>query len=388
MASGTYNFPSSAIDVSYIDVRITWSSTYDPATNTSDVSASLQARTTAGVNSVGTPHFKITINGSTTSDNSGTTTIPANGSWTTVVSRTQRDIPHSSTTGALSISISGGTSSGYTDPLVGSGWNRLDTKSTTATLDNAQLYPVLPVYTVERSGVNLTANTSTVSFTLSPSDSITTSSGFITGGAATITKLFAKSATATSDTGLSYASFTTSISASPLERVWVKVTSTADGVYETNLAVSTSNIASTVYGYPSPPTSILATKSGRKVIVTYGNSATNGGYATSPTYTIQRSYNNGISWESHNNDDLLTPATTYIFRVYATNDTGSSLYTQSSSVFISAYGSRFTSSSTTTPISSAKVFIGIGESGADENGWKTVSNVKKWNGSSWADLET
>jgi hypothetical protein len=386
MASGTYNFPSSTDDVANLEVRITWSSTYNAATNASNVTASLQARRTDSLTSTGRPQVRITVDGQTETRNDGTVSI--SDDWVTLVSETKRNILHDSNNGTKSITITGGVSSGNTDPLVGSTWDKLNTRSTTATLDNAQLYPVVPSYGLARSSVNLTANTSTVSLTSSPETTTTTSSGFVTGGVSTITRLFAKSATATSDAGLTYSSFSSTVSASPLERVWTKITSTADGVSTTNTLTSTSNIASTIYGYPSPPTSISTTKAGRKVTVTYGNSLTNGGFATSPTYTIERSINSGSSWESHNNEDLLTPAATYIFRVSATNAVGTSLYTQSSPVFVSAYGSRFISSTERTPVSMAKIFIGIGQPGADAGGWKVVTNVKRFDGSTWIDLQT
>jgi hypothetical protein len=383
-------------DVSYIDCRIEYDVTDDRANNKSTVTAYFAVRSTGSDPSLGIANFRVTIRNSSgttlaTATRTVQTTIPDDSVWR-YYARADYTFTHSSTTGTSSFQVGGGTNSG-SDPLNGSAWNSLpNTASSTITATNFQLYPVVPSFSLQRTAVNLTANTSTVSFITAPSGNITTNAGTVTStSGAVLTTQVARSLTSTPGT---YSTFSGSASASPLERVWIKVTSTADGVTVNRSGASTADIVQTIYGLPARPASITLNKTGRQVAVTYGNSPSNGGYDTSPTYTIERSFNNGSSWEAHNNTDLLTPAATYIFRVSATNATGTSEYRISESLFISAYGYRFSGSYPLTAVNMAKIYVGIGGAGADATGWRTVQNVKKYvsdagSGSpGWIDLTT
>jgi len=383
-------------DVSYIDCRIEYSIADDRANNQSTVSAFFAARSTGSTNSQGTANFKVFIKNSAgtivaSATRTNNTTIVADSTWR-YYARADYTFTHNTTTGTNTYAVGGGTNSG-TDPLIGSAWNSLPTETSgQISATDYQLYPVVPSFALQRTSVNLTANTSTISFSTSPSGNITTNTGTVTSSSgAVLTRQVARSLTSTPGT---YSTFSTSTSASPLERVWIKVTSTADGVTTNRSGTSTADVIQTIYGYPARPASITLNKTGRQVAVTYENSTSNGGYDTSPTYTVERSSNNGTSWEAHSNSDLLTPAATYIFRVYATNDTGSSEYRTSESLFISAYGYRFTGTYPPTAVNMAKIYVGIGGIGADANGWRTVQNVKRYvsdagSGSpGWIDLTT
>jgi len=84
----------------------------------------------------------------------------------------------------------------------------------------------------------------------------------------------------------------------------------------------------------------------------------------------------------------LLVAKTYQFRVLATSNVGNSAYQTSPEIFVSAYGSRATGPTSFVPIENAKIFLGIGQSGADASGWKIIENVRRFNGTAWTDLET
>jgi hypothetical protein len=386
-------------DVSFIDCRIEYDVSYSAASNSTTVSAYFRVKSTGSVDSQGEARFKVYIENSSgtavaTATRTSNTTIQNDNTWRTYATATYTFTNGTgvnntnSLTGIAQYRIGGGVSSG-TDPLVGSSWNALPTEETDTITSNASLYPIVPSFTLQRTLVNLPSNTSSVSYLTSPSNEITTSSGYETTtnttSGATISQEYAVS---TSSTPGTYTPFSGTLSVSPLQRVWVRATATADGRTVDKDGISTANIVQTIYGYPSKPVSISLSKVGRQVTVTYGNSATNGGYDTSPTYTVQRSSNGGSTWEAHNNSDLLTPAATYLFRVYATNATGDSEARVSESLFLSAYGYMTPDGSTLTPVNMAKIYVGIGGPGADENGWRTVQNVKRYTESGWIDLQT
>jgi hypothetical protein len=381
--------------VSFVAGYVEYDATEDRANNQTLISAFLTLKANGTSSSQGTARFRVFIRNSAATEVSANTltvntTILNDNVYRRYV-RTDYYVPHSSTTGIGSFYVGASTSSG-TDPLIGSAWNSLPLTVSGLQSIDFQLYPVVPVFSLQRTSVNLAANTSTVSFLTSPSANITTNTGTVTSASdASLTTQIAKSLTSTEGT---YSTFSGSASVSPLERAWIKVTSTADGVTANRTGTSTANVIQTIFGYPSRPTSISLNKVGRQVTVTYGNSATNGGYDTSPTYVIERSLDAGSTWSAHNNSDLLTPAATYIFRVYATNATGSSETRVSESLFLSAYGYRFSGTYPPTPVNLAKIYVGIGGLGADANGWRTVQNAKRYvanagSGSpGWIDLTT
>ena len=151
---------------------------------------------------------------------------------------------------------------------------------------------------------------------------------------------------------------------------------------------------------PLPPSSISTTLSGTDVIVTRGTSADATGYRIQ--YQVST---DGATYGSWGNTTVASSTTTtfsnlekgkfYRFRVYAINAAGNgAATTASTSTFVPGFGYRFISTTQTTPIASVKVFIGIGQPGADASGWKLVSNVKRYvsdagNGSpGWINLQS
>jgi hypothetical protein len=73
----------------------------------------------------------------------------------------------------------------------------------------------------------------------------------------------------------------------------------------------------------------------------------------------------------------LTPALTYLFRVFATNSIGSSDFTESSGVFVPAGGKRWDGSAWTA--------AAVGRRW-DGSAWVDLTVAKRWDGSSWGDL--
>ncbi len=182
---------------------------------------------------------------------------------------------------------------------------------------------------------------------------------------------------------------TNSVSAISTDYAYAYVRSTFDG----NTAQSPTV---TLYGVPfavSAPT--ISNVSTTNLTLSWTPPATNG----SPIlyYVIQATTDDGNSWsviesnvtQTYKNLTGLTIAATYKFRIIAISDVGPSPDGAASvAQFISAYGYRFTDTSTTTPIVTAKIYVGIGGSGADENGYRSVQNIKKYTSGGWVSLET
>lgn len=120
-------------------------------------------------------------------------------------------------------------------------------------------------------------------------------------------------------------------------------------------------------------------------------------------YIFQYSTNNGSSWSSPISMGLdktinwTVPAypATYLIKTAAVSSEGTGTYSDpSTGVFVSAFGNRFelvNNVLTKTPVSMAARFTGVATdsviiNGSTYTGWKQV-NVKKWNGTSWVDLE-
>lgn len=138
-----------------------------------------------------------------------------------------------------------------------------------------------------------------------------------------------------------------------------------------------------VNAIPSVPVSITTTRTARSVAITVGASATTGG-APIIGYYVQYSTDSGSTWSTaqalsggaytYNN---LTPALTYVFRAYSTNNVGSSPTVSSSSMFVPAGGKRY-DGATFTSTTTAKRWSG--------SAWVDLTTAKRWNGSAWVDL--
>lgn len=150
-------------------------------------------------------------------------------------------------------------------------------------------------------------------------------------------------------------------------------------------------------GIPNAPIIQAVSKNAKQVSITWTAGSSNGstvsGYRVEGSYddfsTIHYSANiSGATSLSHTTTDL-TIAQTYKFRVITTSNVGDSEPSaETDGLFISAYGYRYNGTDFSTAIQSAKIFVGVGGPGADEDGWRTVQGVQRWNGSSWIDLQT
>jgi hypothetical protein len=137
-------------------------------------------------------------------------------------------------------------------------------------------------------------------------------------------------------------------------------------------SVTSDAVSAMAPGTPSEPQSIsLSSKVGRTVTMSHQNIVSGGDYGNSVTeYRMQISTDGGTTWKGWNNTTksftsdgtynvttsgsfqylLLTPALTYLFRVYAVNSIGNgSAVTTSTGLFVSAGGRRFRSPSEPNP---------------------------------------
>lgn len=150
-----------------------------------------------------------------------------------------------------------------------------------------------------------------------------------------------------------------------------------------------SSVTSIRPGVPSAPASLSYVKTGRNVALTATASATNGG-GTISSYSVQyrTSSDGGSTWGSWGNTQtmtslgytysLLTPALTYDFRVYSTNETGNSLPTSIAAPFFVAAGGKRWNGTSFIPTQTAKRWSGTA--------WVDITIAKRWNGTSWVDL--
>jgi len=202
--------------------------------------------------------------------------------------------------------------------------------------------------------------------------------------------------------GTTYSSSLTSIPARSYQiRVRAISNHNVFGEYSTSSILHTPNV-------PLIPVEPVAlTKNVRKVNVDWDTFRTNSNAialydgAIISGYEIEAQYSSdAISFSEYENiastnsettvlltDDLLI-AKTYRFRIRANSDVGFSSYQESPVIFVSAYGSRATDPTSFIPIENAKIFLGIGQPGADEIGWKIIENVKRFDGTAWTDLQT
>lgn len=160
------------------------------------------------------------------------------------------------------------------------------------------------------------------------------------------------------------------------------VTSTAT-VYAQTRGISSEgdgpwSSSASVVGVPTAPASISISRTGRNVTVTSG-SATGSGITG---YKVQ--FNDGSGWstavamtsQTHTYSNL-DGATTYTFRVYASNAIGDSAYTTSGSLFVPAGGKRYNGTAFV-DAATAKRWNG--------SAWEEITTAKRWSGSAWTDL--
>lgn len=166
---------------------------------------------------------------------------------------------------------------------------------------------------------------------------------------------------------------------------------------------SSATVTAVAPGVPSAPSTITGPyenptlKVGRSVTINYSEDANHYGNA-SLGYFMQFSTDNGATWHGWNNAtktiltngenlvtggtftyQLLTPALTYKWRVYAKNTIGTGNLSRATpfGTFVSSGGKRWTGS-TYVPTESAKRWTG--------SGWTDITVAKRWSGTGWVDL--
>jgi uncharacterized protein YegP (UPF0339 family) len=206
-------------------------------------------------------------------------------------------------------------------------------------------------------------------------------------------------------TTLSGTTYSSSFTGSPATSYQLRVRA------ESSLDVFGEYTTSSILHAPNVPlipiNPIVLTKNVKKVNIdwdafrTNANAITEYNGAVISGYEVESQYStDGVTFTDYANitttgsgttvfltNDLLV-AKTYRFRVRANSDVGLSAYHTSPTIFVSAYGSRATGPSSFVPIENAKIFLGIGQPGADGSGWKIIENVKRFDGSAWTDLQT
>lgn len=208
------------------------------------------------------------------------------------------------------------------------------------------------------------------------------------GTSVTVVSAVASSAVSVTDYDLRWSyngSTWTTVTGIGTDRTHVVTVTSTSTVYVQTRAISSEGTgawsnSSSVVGVPTAPATITATRTGRDVTVTAG-SATGSGISS---YSVQYSTNGGSTWSTAvtmtsqaHTYTALTPALTYVFRVYATNSIGNSATTQSADVFVPAGGKRWTGSAWTA--------ASIGRRW-DGSAWTDLTIAKRWNGSAWTDL--
>lgn len=162
---------------------------------------------------------------------------------------------------------------------------------------------------------------------------------------------------------------------------------------------------------PSAPTITTAlTKQVRKVTVDWNAVTLNGAALSSYEVEARYSSDGGSTWDTsftnigstNSSTTILTTsdlniAKTYQFRVRAITDVGNSPYsavdslTELNSIFISAYGYRHDGTNFNTAIQFAARYTGdsgdsINVNGTTYTGWKTIENVKRYDGTEFISL--
>jgi hypothetical protein len=380
---------------SFIDCRIQYDISANQPANQSTVTAYFQVKSSGSVSSSGTARFRVNIKNSSgtvvaTATRTSSTTIVNDNTWRNYATASYT-FTHSST-GELSFYVGGGVSSG-TDPLIGSGWDQLPYEDSALIAGtNFVITPNAPssAPTLSRSNTNAVADTSTLTLTSSVSS--------VNSGA---TPIYQYSYSSTSSTS-GFSAFADigvigdrdkDLSIAASQQYWVKTRSyvSGEGTFSAESLVATSP------GIPDIPIVQSVTKNAKQVSITWTAGSANG--STVSGYRVEGSYDNfstihysanisGATTLSHTTTDL-TIAQTYKFRVITVSFSGDSAPSaETAGFFISAYGYRYNGTNFSTAIQSAKIFVGVGGPGADGNGFRTVQSVKRWNGTSWIDLQT
>jgi len=173
----------------------------------------------------------------------------------------------------------------------------------------------------------------------------------------------------------------------------------AVGFNDSTLYSTSATVTAVAPGVPSAPgVPTVSVKVGRNLTLNSTRGSSDYGNAISE-YRIQLSTDNGATWKGWNNTtksftanntynvldgsgnftyQLLSPALTYKWRVYAVNSIGTGDFaTMSTGVFVSSGGKRWTGTQWT-PTETAKRW--------DGTQWLDLTIAKRWDGSSWVDL--
>lgn len=349
--SGTFSI---GVNGAGMSGRIYWTEDYNEAANQSTVTARFQvSKNTSSSTTYGTFSGYISIAG-TSQSWSGTVSVPAGASNQTIFTKSQL-VTHNPD-GQLSITI-------IADGAVsGTSWTDSYGSAAVAMTNFVRLpsAPSAPTLTRTSSGTTVTVMSEVASSPVTPSNY---------------------------DLRWSYDGATwTEVTGIGTDRTHdITVTSTST-VHAQTRAISSEgtgpwSLSSTIVGIPTAPSSITATRNGRSITVTSGSSSGTG----ITGYFVQYSTDTGSTWStaqamtgftySYVN---LTPALTYLLRVYSVNSIGSSAYTTASEgIFVPAGGKRWDGSSWL-PSSTGKRW--------DGSAWVDLQTAKRWDGSAWVDL--
>lgn len=140
---------------------------------------------------------------------------------------------------------------------------------------------------------------------------------------------------------------------------------------------------------PTAPATVTAVKSGSNVVVTSSDGSTYEGLPLNGYYVSYASSSNGGStWSSWSAESTMTsqsytyvnptPGLTYKYRVRVNNSEGYSGYRESSTLFLTAGGKRYTGSQFVLTSTAAKRF--------DGSSFNSFTIAKRFDGSNWVNL--
>lgn len=348
--SGTFGL---AVNGAGMSGRIYWTEDYNEAANQSTITARFQvSKNTSSSTTYGTFSGYISIAGDSMSW-SGTVSVAPGASNQTIFSKS-KTVNHNAD-GSLSVAI-------VADGAVsGTSWSDSYGSSTVAMTNFVRLpsAPAAPTLTRNSAGTTVTITSAVATSPVTPSSY---------------------------DAQWSYdgATWTTLTNIGTDLAIDVTATSTAT-VYAQTRAISSEgtgpwSASSSIVGIPTAPSSISVTRNGRSLTITAGSSSGTG----ITGYFVQYSTDDGSNWSSAQamtgltySYVNLTPALTYIVRVYSVNSIGPSGYTTAAGVFVPAGGKRW-DGTTWLPSSTGKRW--------DGSAWVDLQTAKRWDGSAWTDL--